>query len=562
MVAMNEQTMKFSVLTILGLLLLAGLAGAVRADALDDDPLLAAMAAEFALQEGDTDEAAQWYGRAVDDIDDVAWLERATLVALHARAFEDAHRIATRWLEVSGEDLRARQALAWVALAEGRVQRAVEQLKALIDAPGLEGDRLAVQVMLTREANEQLGPVLAVLGETEHLLSADPDQFSFVPVLLAVDQKEEALRVAEADMARHPHSAATWRWRAQVHLSNDDEEAAAKDFEIAVEREPDNADWRYAYAGLLDRQQDYPRLLRLLADAPVQDDTLIAARIGYAAKAEDDKALQQLWRELNKRKPEEMPRRAVYLGQVAELRERWNDALKWYGQIEPDSDDYADARIRMAVVHSKRDEDLQPARALLAGLRQQSRDPDLRVDAWLLETELLLQKQQRVEAEAVFEQALGEFPLDQRLLYARALARVAADDLVGAEADLRRILNADPDNSQALNALGYTLADRTDRHAEALGYIERALALSPGEGAILDSMGWVLFRLGRTEEALEYLIKAHEAASDAEIAAHYGEVLWTLGRQEEAKVVWKKALEASPEDPVLQETLRRLAPQW
>lgn len=554
--------MKFPVLTALAWLFGAVLSVSVSADALDDDPLLAAMAAEFALQEGETGEAAEWYGRAVDQVDDVAWLERATLVALHARAFDDAHRIASRWLEVSGEDLRARQALAWVAVAEGRVQRAVEQFKALIDAPGLDGDRLAVQVMLTREANEQLGPILAVLGETEHLLSADPDQFSFVPALLAVNQIEEAMRVAELDMARHPHSAATWRWRAQVHLSNDNEEAAARDFEVAVARAPENADWRYAYAGLLDRRKDYSSLLRLLAEAPVQDDVLIAARIGYAAKAEDDKALQRLGRELSKRSPESLPRRAVYLGQVAELRERWNDALKWYGQIAPDSDDYPDARIRMAVVHSKRDDDLRAASDLLAELRQHSRDPDLRVDAWLLQTELLLQKQRRVEAEVVFEQALAEFPLDQRLLYARALARVAVDDLVGAEADLRRILNADPDNSQALNALGYTLADRTDRHTEALGYIERALELSPGEGAILDSMGWVLFRLGRTEEALEYLAKAYESATDAEIAAHYGEVLWVLDRQDEAKAVWKKALDVTPDDPVLQETLRRLGPQW
>jgi tetratricopeptide (TPR) repeat protein len=168
----------------------------------------------------------------------------------------------------------------------------------------------------------------------------------------------------------------------------------------------------------------------------------------------------------------------------------------------------------------------------------------------------------RADAAEVFGQALTEFPLDQRLLYARALARVAADDLVGAEADLRRILSVDPDNSQALNALGYTLADRTDRQAEALGYIERALALAPEESAILDSMGWVLYRLGRTEEALEYLTRAYERATDAEIAAHYGEVLWVLGRQEEAKTVWKKALEATPDDPVLQETIQRLGPQW
>ncbi len=534
----------------------------VRAEALDDDPLLAGMAAEFALQEGETEAAAQWYGRAVDQITDPGWLERATLVALHARAFEDAHRIATRWLEVSPDDLRARQALAWVAAAEGRIQRAAEQIQGLIHSPGLEGDRLAVQVLLTREANEHIGPILAVLSEAGDLYSADPDAFSFVPALLAVDQAEEAMRVAEQDLKQHPDSAAAWRWRAQAHLAADNLAAAASDFAAAIERAPDNADLRYVYAGLLDRQKDYNKLLQLLADAPVQDDALIAARIGFAARADDPRALRQLARELQRRDSAELPRRAVYLGQVAELRERWNEALKWYGEVERDSEDYADARIRMAVVHSKRAPDLQAARDLLAQLREHGKDPDLRVDAWLLETELLLQQQRRADADRVFELALTEFPLDQRLLYARALARVAVDDLVGAEADLRRILSVDPDNSQALNALGYTLADRTDRQIEALGYIERALALAPEEGAILDSMGWVLYRLGKPDEALEYLERAFELAKDAEIAAHYGEVLWVLGREDEAKAIWKQAMETTPDDPVLQETVQRLGPQW
>ncbi len=544
------------------LLVGVGLSDAIRADALDDDPLLAGLAAEFALQEGETDAAAQWYGRAVDQITDPAWLERATLVALHARAFEDAHRIATRWLEMSPDDLRARQALAWVAAAEGRVQRAAEQIHGLIHSPGLEGDRLAVQVLLTREASEHIAPILAVLSEAGNLYSADPDAFSFVPALIAVHQDEEAMRVAEQDLKQHPDSAAAWRWRAQAHLASGNEAAAASDFAAAIQRAPNNADWRYTYAGLLDRQKDYSGLLKLLSDAPVQDDALIAARIGYAARAEDLRALRQLARELLRRNSTELPRRAVYLGQVAELRERWSESLKWYGEVDRDSDDYADARIRMAVVHSKRAPDLQAARDLLAQLREDGKDPDLRVDAWLLETELLLQQQRRADADRVFELALTEFPLDQRLLYARALGRVAVDDLVGAEADLRRILSVDPDNSQALNALGYTLADRTDRQVEALGYIERALALAPEEGAILDSMGWVLYRLGKPDEALEYLSRAFELAKDAEIAAHYGEVLWVLGREDEAKVIWKQAMEATPDDAVLQETVQRLGPQW
>ncbi|MCB1628014.1 MAG: tetratricopeptide repeat protein [Xanthomonadales bacterium] len=533
----------------------------VCADALDDDPLLSAMAAEFALQEGETEAAAGHYSQAVDTITDPEWLERATLVALHARAFDDAYRIASRWLEVSEGDLRARQALAWVGIAEGRIQRTVEQLQALIEAPGLEGDRLAVQVLLTREAKAHLAPVLAVMQEQQLLASADPDSFSFVPALLAVNQDEDAMRVAEGDLQAHPNSAAAWRWRAQAHLAADNQSAAESDFAEAIKRAPDNADWRYAYAGLLDRRQDYAKLLKVLADAPIQDDALLAARIGYAAKADDAKALKQLARELNRRSEAELPRRSVYLGQVAELRERWDEALQWYGQIPRDSEDYPDSRIRMAVVHSRQESDLRRARAVLAELRENSNDSDRRVDAWLLETELLLEQQRGEDAEQVFGMALAEHPLDLRLIYARALARVAADDLVGAEADLRRIISLDPENSQALNALGYTLADRTDRHSEALELIEQALTLAPEESAILDSMGWVKYRLGSPEEAVGYLERAYAAADDAEIAAHYGEVLWVLGRHDEARAVWDKALQADPEDALLLETMQRMAGQ-
>lgn len=543
------------------LLLLAALAPAPgHADALDEDPLLSAMAAEFALQEGQTEAAAGHYSQAVDSITDIEWLERATLVALHARAFEDAHRIASRWLEVSPDDLRARQALAWVAMAEGRIQRAADQLQALIEADGLDGDRLAVQVLLTREARPQLEPVLAVLAEKQLLLSADPDRFSFVPALQAVEQNADAMRIAEADLANHPNSAAAWRWRAQAHLGAGEQAAAERDFAQAVRLAPDNADWRYAYAALLDRRQDYAALLKLLADAPVQDDALIAARIGYAAKADDARALRQLARELGKRSDEELPRRAVYLGQVAELRERWDEALRWYGRVARGDIDFADAQIRMAVVHSRQDPDLSEARAVLAQMREQVSDGEQQVDAWLLETELLTEQQRHEEVDQVFAMALAEHPLDLRLIYARALSRVAVDDLVGAEADLRRIISLDPENSQALNALGYTLADRTDRHAEALGYIEQALALAPEESAILDSMGWVQFRLGELEEAAKYLERAFAGAEDAEIAAHYGEVLWALDRKDEARQVWKQALEANPGHPVLSETMQRLDP--
>jgi tetratricopeptide (TPR) repeat protein len=134
------------------------------------------------------------------------------------------------------------------------------------------------------------------------------------------------------------------------------------------------------------------------------------------------------------------------------------------------------------------------------------------------------------------------------------------DDLPRAEQDLRRILTRSPENAEALNALGYTLADRTDRYQEALGYIQRALALRPDDPYILDSMGWVQYRLKKYEEALRHLRRAWDLQQDAEIGAHLGEVLWVSGDRDGAQQVWQRALKAAPDSPSLREVIRRFSP--
>lgn len=131
-------------------------------------------------------------------------------------------------------------------------------------------------------------------------------------------------------------------------------------------------------------------------------------------------------------------------------------------------------------------------------------------------------------------------------------------DLALMEADLRAILSRDPNNATALNALGYTLADQTDRVDEAYALISRALALDPEEPAILDSMGWVLFRKGEMEKSISYLTQAYAAFPDAEVAAHLGEVLWANGDTDKARQIWQGALFKAPNHPVLRATLERL----
>jgi len=153
---------------------------------------------------------------------------------------------------------------------------------------------------------------------------------------------------------------------------------------------------------------------------------------------------------------------------------------------------------------------------------------------------------------------LKQYPDDLNLLYTRAMLAEKRDDLSQMEKDLRAIIKREPDNAMALNALGYTLSDRTTRYAEAKVLIERAHTLNPEDPAVLDSLGWVNYRLGNLDEAERLLRQALERFPDHEVAAHLGEVLWANGKQREARKVWSKALEQQPDSPILRSTLRRL----
>ncbi|MBF0470246.1 MAG: tetratricopeptide repeat protein, partial [Gammaproteobacteria bacterium] len=176
------------------------------------------------------------------------------------------------------------------------------------------------------------------------------------------------------------------------------------------------------------------------------------------------------------------------------------------------------------------------------------------------QAELQLLYKQTEAAVASYTLALESAPKDKDILYARAMVYEKLDRIDLLESDLLRVLQFYPDNSTALNALGYTLADRTDRYDEALQYIEKALKQHPDDAAILDSMGWVLYKMGRYNESLPYLNRANSLREDGEIAAHYGELLWVSGDEEKAREVWAKAKEFAPDHEILVRTLKRFLP--
>jgi len=213
------------------------------------------------------------------------------------------------------------------------------------------------------------------------------------------------------------------------------------------------------------------------------------------------------------------------------------------------------ARVQAARLMNDRGLDAEAA-ALMSRLRDQH--PDQLPTLYAAEADMLSRADQPQRAMTLLNQALAELPDNTELLYSRAMTAERLDNINQLEADLRRMLELQPEDATALNALGYTLADRTGRLDEAEQYITAAYDLRPNDPAVIDSLGWLRYRQGRPDEALPYLQQAYELFPDQEIAAHLGEVLWTLGQQEEARRIWRQGLANQPDSRKIPETVLRL----
>ena len=230
-----------------------------------------------------------------------------------------------------------------------------------------------------------------------------------------------------------------------------------------------------------------------------------------------------------------------YLGQIAEISDDLGEALSSYVKVDR-GEYFLNAQIRIAVILARLG-DIDKAREHLQSLR--SKDPAQSTRIYRAEAEILSRHDRLEDSLSVYDHAIEERPDNVDLLYARAMLAEKLDRLDILERDLRTILTNDPDNADALNALGFTLADRTNRYDEALKLLERALELKPDDYYVIDSMGWVLYRMGRLEEAVEFLQRAFMLSNDPEVAAHLGEVLWVMGRKDAARKIWDSALQTT-----------------
>ncbi len=359
-----------------------------------------------------------------------------------------------------------------------------------------------------------------------------------------------------AALASHPvQTAEILETRVAAHLDLGDFAGARAVLAIAAERGVDTREWRHELALELLRglrfDEARQELDALVASGWNQPDTMLT--LAYVALRQGDAVRARAVIARTPETPEIRDLRALYAGQTAELERRLQEALGWYQRVQP-GEHFVTARARAASVLVRLGR-LADARGDLAGLR--ANYPEDAIRYWLVEADVLVEARDAKAAVQLLTAALAQDPEDPDLRYGRAMAHVALGNLTAMEADLRTMLRQDPDDSRALNALGFQLADRTRRHNEALALVQRALALNPEDAGVLDSMGWVLYKLGRRTEALVRLQEAWRRSKDPVVAAHLGEVLWVNGQRAEARRIWQEGARFERNNRVLLQVMEK-----
>lgn len=525
----------------------------------DSETLYRLLVAEIAGQRDKLEVAVENYGEVARQSRDPEIIERAIRIAVYARDDAAAAEIAKLWLEVDPGNNDAHQVLAAVAIRNGDVDTAVGHLESILNSgPGALGQKLwLIANMLSREDSKDT--TLAVMDRLVEDHRENPDAlFAYAHLAVRMDDLDRAESLLEKLLEIQPQNTNAVMNYLSVLQKNANQAQALAWLEQNIDKYEDNFNLRMVYARLLTDARKFEaargEFKALAAEAPDNADVIYALGLLslQSNQLDDAEGYFNHLIELGQRKPESR----YYLGRIAEERGNLDDAATYYAAVES-GENHIDAQIRSALILKKQGK-LEAALAHLENIEPDNvRERTVLVQA---EAEILMQEQRYDEALTLYNQALESNPDNADLLYGRAMLAEKMDKLELLESDLRAILEQDPKHTQALNALGYTLADRTDRLQEAHDLIKRALEISPNDFYIVDSMGWVLYRMGRLDEAVTYLRRAMEMHDDPEVAAHLGEVLWVKGDREAAREVWETALQATPDDERLLDVIKRFNP--
>ena len=514
------------------------------------------LTAEIAGQRGHINTAVKQYLAAAKESRDPVIAERATRIAVYARDNTSAREAAELWSKLQPHSIEANQVATAMYVRAGDIKQATAHLEQVI-ADSKRGDRstfMLITALLSKEKDKKVA--LQVMEQLTATRQDNPEAlYAYAQLALLVGDLDKAQQLAERVRSLRPDWADTHILLSGILYRQGHKVEAMASLKSAVEQYPDNATLRDYYARRLVDEKNYKearvQFQRLLDNAPDNHEAEYALGL-LAMQLHDLDEAESHFEHLVDIK-NRVHEASYYLGQIAEQRDKPEAAIHWYeavtgGQYQ------IDAQIRIALLEARMGK-LDRARERLHEIQPESAEMEQRL--YLVEGEILNEAKQYQEAFDLYNEALGKMPDNLSLLYARALSAEKLDRTDIALADLKKIVEAEPDNVQALNAYGYTLVDRTKRIKEGYDYIQRAYKMKPDDPAILDSMGWANYRLGKYPEAIKYLRQAIGTLKDPEIAAHLGEVLWVSGDHAQARDVWEAALRETPSHKALLDVIKR-----
>jgi len=530
---------------------------------------------DVAMQRGDMVVAARAYLEAARSTSDSRLAGRATEIAIAARDRTLVRDAASLWSKLDPDAERPRHVLAALEAngnrgalpnteANDELRARIEHVlaEAALSGPGVgdvflqlnrlfsgQSDRQAVLSLVrdvakpypkTPEAHYAVAVAAYAVGpgdaaaakeardEIDEALKLRPDWERGVMLEAEIVNRQspqEAIAGLEAFVAAHPDAKRVAAALAQRYVDQKRFADARAVMQRLWDRERDSRDLEFGVATIALQMKDYAEAERLFTDLK---------QAGYGEPGVID----------------------LYLAQVAEETRQWAKAIEHY-QVVTDGDRAWLAKLRIGAMYGKQGQ-LAKAQRYLAGLNAVTKDQKIQLTQ--AEAQLLRDAGDDSGAYRLLAKHLADQPDTPDLIYDFAMVAEKLDKVDEAEAKLKHLVSLRPDDAQALNALGYTLVDRTPRVDEGLSFIRRAHELSPDDPYILDSLGWAYYRLGRFDDAERFLQKAFAGRADAEIAAHLGEVLWRRGEHDKARRVWKAQLDMTPDNRMLKETIERFAP--
>ncbi len=533
----------------------AGAAAVNNLPPTDTDVMYHVMAAEVLGADGDFSGAATQYLEAALISSDPEIAERATRVAVSAGEWQMVALASDRWAMLEPTSLDAHQLAAGSRLREGDYVGAEFQLVRILELTKSDPARgWGVVTALLAPANDQARANKVLNNLLEHFDATSNADALFARSQLAAraGKFDKATGFIDQASAEEPGRADLLAWSGRLAINRQDIPLALQRYEQAWNASVDDAEIAMAYAELLKRENEPQAAQSVLAGLPDTPEMRFA-RIVFALELDDRQAAEKLYRGFTAADYADLSNAAFQAAQSAEILDHDREAADWYKQVSGDRSLRAIMRRAFLLADLN---DVNEARNLLAQVRIHS-DNNVKSQSYQAEAQILQTVGREDDAMELLNKALTVLADDVALRYMRALLAVELGQLALAETDLRQIIAAEPTNAAALNALGYTLADLTDRYDEAEPLILQAYKLQPNESSIVDSMGWIAYRLGRLQEAERYLRKAWAKNKGAEIAAHLGEVLWVSGQKAEARLFWQSGSRLEDDNKVLLETLQR-----